>query len=392
MKMSILRTIVLQFSNYKNKKEKSNTLSFGFPGSFDDGFLDVWDLEKSFTDENEELPMGLGNLLKGPLLGNSNGGKTEEEKGNCSRPPLRRFNSLAENYTSSPASSRARVGLFRDETVSKQSPGEKLPFKRPREIDSNSCKRRKSNSLHTIPDKVLKDAYKSRYKLQRSISETAASSLALTLHKSDLIADFSRPYALPFVSGRHEDLKSITSETLASLINGEFNAKVNSFKIIDCRYPYEYDGGHIIGSINLYTKEQVEEEFFDNKGPLDAADPSSSSSSDENDGLNEKRNILIFHCEFSLERGPALYRFLRRCDRNLSNYPSLHYPEVYLLHGGYKSFFSTHKSLCEPCFYQPMVDPKHENDLKKFRVKSNSWSGDNKKQTFRSGLKRLGLF
>ena len=154
------------------------------------------------------------------------------------------------------------MGLFRDETVSKQSPGEKLPFKRPREIDSNSCKRRKSNSLHTIPDKVLKDAYKSRYKLQRSISETAASSLALTLHKceifvlffwnfpsknftvivysqfitADLIADFSRPYALPFVSGRHEDLKSITSETLASLINGEFNAKVNSFKIIDCRF------------------------------------------------------------------------------------------------------------------------------------------------------------
>ena len=53
---------------------------------------------------------------------------------------------------------------------------------------------------------------------------------------ADLIADFSRPYALPFVSGRHEDLKSITSETLASLINGEFNAKVNSFKIIDCRF------------------------------------------------------------------------------------------------------------------------------------------------------------
>lgn len=86
------------------------------------------------------------------------------------------------------------------------------------------------------------------------------------------------------------------------------------------------------------------------------------------------------------------YRFLRRCDRNLSSYPSLHYPEVYLLHGGYQSFFSNHKSLCEPCSYQPMVDPKHEKDLRKFRVKSNSWSGDLKRQASRSGLKRLGLF
>ncbi|KAK6638705.1 hypothetical protein RUM43_006972 [Polyplax serrata] len=358
--------------------------SFGSGSSFDDGFLDAWDLEKSFTDENEELPFGLGNLLKGPLLG-TNGICSDDEKSGVVRPPLRRFNSLMDNY-SSPASSKARVGLFRDDLLSDESPRcDKLAFKRPREIDTNSAKRRKSSSLQTIWEKSVKETSNSRYKLQRSISETAASSLSSMLHKSDLIADFTRPYALPVVSGRHEDLKSITSDTLAGLLNGEFKNKVDSFKIIDCRYPYEYEGGHIKGSINLYTKEHVEQELFTSKITQE-------SDSTGGESRNDKRNILIFHCEFSLERGPTLYRFLRRCDRNLSSYPSLHYPEVYLLHGGYESFFSTHKSLCEPCSYQPMVDPKHENDLRKFRIKSNSWSGDLKRQASRSGLKRLGLF
>ena len=39
------------------------------------------------------------------------------------------------------------------------------------------------------------------------------------------------------------------------------------------------------------------------------------------------------------------YRFLRSQDRemNKNNYPQLHFPEVYLLHAGYKAFHETHK-------------------------------------------------
>lgn len=356
---------------------KVKPINFYSTESFDDGFLELNDLDKSFTDENTELPAGLGNLLTGALI-STNLDETLPLADNdtpiiTTRPPLRRTASMIENYTS-PASSKAKMGLFREEifSPSDQSPCEKIPFKRPREVENSSAKRRKYNSLHTLSENSP------RYKLQRSISETAATSLASVLQKNDLIADFSRPYALPIVSGRHEDLKSITSDTLANLINGSYDNTISSFKIIDCRYPYEYEGGHIKGSLNLYTREQVQAELFNG------------TSSDENS--SNDRNILIFHCEFSLERGPTLSRFLRRCDRSISSYPSLKYPEVYLLHGGYESFFSSHKTLCVPCSYQPMVDPKHENDLRKFRVKSNSWSGDMKRPPGRSSLKRLGLF
>lgn len=38
-------------------------------------------------------------------------------------------------------------------------------------------------------------------------------------------------------------------------------------------------------------------------------------------------------------------RFLRNMDReeNKQYYPHLHYPEIYILHGGYKNFFETQK-------------------------------------------------
>lgn len=61
--------------------------------------------------------------------------------------------------------------------------------------------------------------------------------------------------------------------------------------------------------------------------------------------VQQKRVIVIFHCEFSSERGPSLLRFLRNQDRALNEevYPNLHYPELYLLEGGYKSFYENFK-------------------------------------------------
>ena len=73
------------------------------------------------------------------------------------------------------------------------------------------------------------------------------------------------------------------------------------------------------------------------KNPIKAEDPN-------------KRVVLIFHCEFSSERGPKLSRFLRSKDRSANKdcYPHLHYPELYLLDGGYKSFFETVKVGSKP--------------------------------------------
>jgi hypothetical protein len=70
----------------------------------------------------------------------------------------------------------------------------------------------------------------------------------------------------------------------------------------------------------------------------------------------------------------------------------LNYPELYLLHGGYKTFFEKHSDKCEPRAYRPMLDPGHEHDLRHFRSKSKSGNADSKSRlALRSSLKRLGL-
>jgi M-phase inducer phosphatase len=70
--------------------------------------------------------------------------------------------------------------------------------------------------------------------------------------------------------------------------------------LFDCSYPYEYEGGHIKGAKNIYTKEHILKEFVDMKQP-------EQNPAQQNDmSVSKKRNILIFHCEFSSERGPNL--------------------------------------------------------------------------------------
>jgi M-phase inducer phosphatase len=110
-----------------------------------------------------------------------------------------------------------------------------------------------------------------------------------------LIGDCSKRYVLPILDkGRHTDLKEISADTLVRLIDGHYRNEVSSFLILDCRYPYEYDGGHIRGAENLYTEREVFEKLMEKKSSLPVGSKSS------------ERNILIFHCEFSQERGPRM--------------------------------------------------------------------------------------
>lgn len=110
-----------------------------------------------------------------------------------------------------------------------------------------------------------------------------------------LIGDFSRPFCLPLMDGRHSDLKSVSVHTMARLLRGEFKDSVASFKVIDCRYPYEFDGGHIRDALNLYTQEHIITELVNTKTETPKVAPDM-----------PMHNIVVFHCEFSSERGPKL--------------------------------------------------------------------------------------
>lgn len=205
-------------------------------------------------------------------------------------------------------------------------------------------------------------------------------------HFDDLTGDFSKSCVLPLAEGRHHDLKSISPVTLAGLIEGRFQDQVGGFHIIDCRYPYEFEGGHIAGAVNLYTTEMIEQFLIQ---PVETQKPEITPDS-------KKRRILVFHCEFSFERGPNMSRFLRHIDRKRNHdcYPALHYPEVYLLDGGYERFFKDFGQMCTPQGYRKMEDPKHEEDLKQFRNKSKSWQSEKPSRAIninKHNLKRLGF-
>jgi rhodanese-related sulfurtransferase len=77
------------------------------------------------------------------------------------------------------------------------------------------------------------------------------------------------------------------------LIDG-LSSRGSTYVVVDCRYPFEYEAGHIQGAVNIYTKSDLINEFFMN--PID--------------GIGSKhpttRTIVVFHCEFSSKRGPSM--------------------------------------------------------------------------------------
>lgn len=88
-----------------------------------------------------------------------------------------------------------------------------------------------------------------------------------------------------------------TSEQLNSLLDGKFDSQIAEYHVIDCRFDYEYAGGHIPGAININTTTEIEEFFLGSRRP-------SSSPSCSGDGV--KKTVLVFHCEFSAKRAPTL--------------------------------------------------------------------------------------
>ncbi|XP_046576860.1 M-phase inducer phosphatase 3-like [Haliotis rubra] len=170
----------------------------------------------------------------------------------------------------------------------------------------------------------------------------------------NLIGDGSKA---PTITGRHKDLKSVSPRTVSQLLTGKYDDVISGYQIIDCRYPYEYEGGHIEGAINLHNEAQISEVVTSLRGRE-----------------STQRNILVFHCEFSSERAPKLLRHLRSLDRKLNSdrYPFLFYPEVYLLDGGYKAFYEQHQRQCQPNTYIPMLHEDYASQLRHFRSKSKS--------------------
>ncbi|KAF9968607.1 cell division cycle- protein [Mortierella alpina] len=144
--------------------------------------------------------------------------------------------------------------------------------------------------------------------------------------------------------------KRISPETVVNVLEGKFTDQYDLLYIVDCRFPYEFEGGHIKSAVNVNTTDELEELLLQ-------------------PAITDKRVLLIFHCEFSSERGPRMARHLRNQDRaaNASHYPAVFYPEVYVMKGGYSTFFQKNKSYCWPEAYVEMQDEKHSQEFETHR-------------------------
>ncbi|XP_025904656.1 M-phase inducer phosphatase 2 [Nothoprocta perdicaria] len=312
----------------------------------DDGFMDV--LDEEGAEGAAAVPQGMESLLSAPLVR-----KDEAEP----RPPRRAKGRQLFRSPSMP-SSVIRPILKR--------------LERPPERDAPVVQSKRRRSVAGTPEEERRAA-EPRARLLRSHSfcHEEIEHLLASDHR-ELIGDFSKAYLLQTVEGKHQDLKYISPEMMVAVLTGQFSSLIESCVIVDCRYPYEYEGGHIKGAVNLPLEQDVEE-FLLKKPivPFDAA----------------KRVIVIFHCEFSSERGPRMCRFVREKDRACNEYPRLHYPELYVLKGGYREFFPQYQAHCEPQDYRPMHHADFKEDLRRFRLKSRTWAGERSKRELYSRLK-----
>lgn len=147
--------------------------------------------------------------------------------------------------------------------------------------------------------------------------------------------DNGEAHSLPSIGyGRSDAIKRISADIAAALINRQIG---RDYLFVDARFGYEYEGGHIKGAINVNDDQKMRE-------------------------LLRSPKILIFYCEFSSCRGPTLARNLRNADRQLNEYPKLSCPEIYVLEGGYSSFYGKFSQYCDPISYVTMHDSRYTKE------------------------------
>nr|XP_028600268.1 M-phase inducer phosphatase 2 isoform X2 [Podarcis muralis] len=323
----------------------------------DDGFLEILDEEDLKGDGN--FPLGMENLLMAPLV------RKEDES---SLSPLGTGKCRRLFRSPSMPSAVIRPILKRlDRPQDKETP---VKNKRRKSLAGGAIEEKEEEPVIHATKAASKGP---RLVRSRSCCPSEIANILDNDHR-ELIGDFSKAYVLQTVEGKHQDLKYISPEMMAAVLMGQFSNLIENCVIVDCRYPYEYEGGHIKGAVNLPLEKDVEEFLL--KKPIVPCDPS-------------KRVIVVFHCEFSSERGPRTCRFVREKDRASNEYPSLHYPELYVLKGGYKEFFPQYQMHCEPQNYRPMHHKDFKEDLRNFRLKSRTWAGEKSKRELYSRLKNF---
>ena len=183
------------------------------------------------------------------------------------------------------------------------------------------------------------------------------------------------PSLLPFEIDSDHGLPHVTPEVTARVLQ-QCAAGTMRAHVIDCRFPHEYEGGHVRGAVNLYDPADLQRylvrllredqdrahyllqhalaggEGRGGGGGMDggragsASGLSTSAAVGGDDGMaalmHLQNSVFIFYCDYSSERAPRMWRHVRNLDRrdHMMDYPALSFPHMYVLHGGYAGFLT----------------------------------------------------
>ncbi|EGC31356.1 expressed protein [Dictyostelium purpureum] len=210
-----------------------------------------------------------------------------------SRPPrpLSMSMSVASFRAPDIASAVAANGSASSATITnKPLPFDNIPMNNSNESSTNVYK-------NETQQKIIKFIEEQNKRSQQQQNQTSDSSIKNkdntedenNMIEEDNLVDFEHEQNKPklLACKQTQGYNSVLCETVYELLNSKNTDALVT--IIDCRYEYEYLGGHIKSAINIPpigSEQKVIDTFFTNPTPKD------------------KQHIIIFHCEFSSKRAP----------------------------------------------------------------------------------------
>ena len=178
----------------------------------------------------------------------------------------------------------------------------KLPFSnssfhpRSRLAFQGTCAHARNNGSPTVGHirKPSTSIQRPRKQFRRSLSMFEHPADVLRTEKADnglegglqtvMDIDDTHQLRLPHFYPGEESIPRITKHTMVDVLDGKYGHYYDQSLVIDCRFEYEYKGGHIDGAINFNNKEELASKLFE---------PSA-----------RPNTLLILHCEYSAHRAP----------------------------------------------------------------------------------------
>jgi hypothetical protein len=167
------------------------------------------------------------------------------------------------------------------------------------------------------------------------------------------------PALLPTVDNPECGLPSVSAATLAAALadGGAAAFGASGVDVLDCRYAFEFAGGRVRGSRNTPAPADLDA-FFERPDVVWTA------------------RAVILLCEFSSERAPRAFRYVRGRDReaHLASYPQLAWPQLFVLRGGFRALAAAAPHLVDGALV-PMDAPEHAEEARAcHRAAQQAWA------------------